>query len=429
METLLHYVWKHRLYDEQSLTTTDGAQFEVLDTGMLNRNAGPDFFNAKIRFGNKLWVGNVEIHNLASDWCRHRHDTDRVYNTVILHVAATVDVDKVCDSSGRIIPQWKMNVPEQITENYRFLLDNDRPVPCLSRIGEIPSIDLLDWKSALLTERLERKAADIYCLLDDKNCDWNEVLYIILARNFGFGVNNDAFELLARSLPLKIVLRHTSSPLQIEALFLGQAGLLEDDTVVDNYYGSLRNEYVFLKEKYKLKPLDCHLFRSLRIRPNNFPHVKIIQLAGLVGSSQGLFAKMLETDDINALRQFFSGAVSEYWKTHYHFGKTSHRSEKKMGLQTASLLLINVVAPMYYAYGQKKNDAAFIDRTFKILDATAPESNSIVKSFVSAGLLAENAADTQALIQLKREYCEKKKCIYCRIGRRLLASACVKASP
>jgi hypothetical protein len=421
MESLLHYVWKHRLFDEASLRTTDGRPFEVIDTGMSNTNAGPDFFNAKIRIDDKLWVGNVEIHQLASDWYRHRHETDKAYDSVILHVSATVDREPVCDSSGRAIPQWQMAIPASVSENYRYLLESDAAVPCLSRIGEIPEIYLTDWKSALLTERLERKANDIFRLLAEKEDDWNEALYITLARNFGFGVNNDAFELLARSLPLKIIHKHSSSLFQVEALLLGQAGLLDNDVSIDNYYGSLRNEYMFLREKYSLKPLESHLFKSLRIRPNNFPHVKLAQLAGLICRSQGMFAELTEIDDDRRIRRFFLSDVSDYWRTHYRFGVASPGKDKRLGMSALLILLINVAAPIYFAFGKRKGSSEFIDKALRLLESIGPENNYVVNPFIRAGIHAINSADTQAIIQLKREYCEKKKCIFCRIGHKLLA--------
>jgi len=424
METLLHYVWKYKLYEPANPVTSEGQTIEIIDPGVYNSNAGPDFFNAKIKMGDKIWVGNVEIHTTASDWYKHRHYEDKAYNSVVLHVVDSLDVSNVFDQSGRSIPQWVMKIPEHIKTNYRFLINSDLSVPCLSKIREIPEIYLSDWKNALLTERLERKTNDLLQLLEEYKDDWNEVFYITLARNFGFGINNDAFERLAKSLPLKVVLKHQSSQTQIEALFLGQAGLLEEEQGLggkDEYYTKLRKEYFFLRKKYKLKTLEPYIFKSLRIRPNNFPHIKILQLAGIIGNKQGLFAQVLDIDEEEKFHSLFVSELSEYWLTHYHFEKVSVKKTKYLGLQARQVLLINVVVPLFFAYGKKKNSGQYIERAIQLLESLKPENNFIITLFSRAGIKIENACDTQALIQLKREYCEKKKCIFCRIGHKLLA--------
>lgn len=420
METLLHYVWKYKLYESTNLLTNSGKPFEIIDPGAYNSNAGPDFFNAKIKMDGKVWAGNIEIHTRASDWYRHRHDEDAAYNSVVLHVVECLDVPDIFDSSQRVIPQWAMKIPGQIKANYQFLLDSDLSVPCLSKIREIPEIYLSDWKSALLTERLERKTNALLQLLNDYKDDWNEVFYITLARNFGFGINNDAFERLARSLPLKIVLKHHDSTPQLEALFLGQAGLLEDENPQNEYYTQIRKEYFFLQKKYGLKPLESYIFKNLRIRPNNFPHIKILQLAGITGRKQGLFSQILETAKDEELHSFFVSELSGYWLTHYHFEKVSVKKAKYLGLQAKQILLINVIVPLFFAYGKKKKSEQYTERAIQLLESLKPESNGIITMFSRAGISAVNACDTQALIQLKREYCEKKKCIFCRIGYKLL---------
>lgn len=421
METLLHYVWKYKLYESAILLTNSGKRFEIIDPGIYNSNAGPDFFNAKIKMDDKVWAGNVEIHTRASDWYRHRHYEDAAYNSVVLHVVESLDVPDVFDSSRRVIPQWEMKIPNQIKANYQFLLSSDLSVPCLSRIREINEIYLSDWKSALSTERLERKTNALLQLLNECKGDWNEVFYITLARNFGFGVNNDAFERLAKSLPLKIVLKHHDSSLQLEALFLGQAGLLEDENPKNKYYTKLRIEYFFLQRKYNLKTLESYIFKNLRIRPNNFPHIKILQLAGIIGKKQGLFSKILETANDDELHSLFVSKPGEYWLTHYHFDKVSVKKTKYLGMQAKQILLINVIVPLFFAYGKQKQSEQYTERAVRLLESIKPEQNYIITMFSCAGISVMNACDTQALIQLKREYCEKKKCIFCRIGYKLLS--------
>jgi hypothetical protein len=422
METLLHYVWKHKLYVSGAFKTTDGISMEIIDPGTYNSHAGPDFFNAKIKLDGKLWAGNIEIHTRSSDWYKHKHHSDKAYNSVILHVIEYPDEENVRDESSRLIPQWIMKVPENIKENYLFLLNKDYSVPCLERINEIPEIYLSDWKNALLTERLERKTNTVFQLLEDYQEDWNEVFYIVLARNFGFGTNNDAFERLAKSLPLKHILKHNDSITQVEALFLGQAGLLENETIPDDYYRLLQQEYRFLSKKYELQKLESSIFKSLRMRPNNFPHIKIVQLAEFIGKQQSLFSQILETDGIKDFQSLFFSNISAYWETHYHFEKTSSKKKKGLGLSAINILLINTVIPVLFACGKKKGQPSFMEKAFELLESIPPENNFIVNTFTDAGLKVSHAGDSQALIQLKKEYCEQKKCVFCRIGHKLLSS-------
>ena len=421
METLLHYVWKHKLYVNKELLTEEGISFEVIDPGVHNSDAGPDFFNAKVRMEDKTWVGNVEIHTISSEWYKHQHEKDKAYNSVILHVAETIDVVEVYDTTGRAIPQWKIKIPEQIRLSYSFLLNNDISIPCISKISEIPEVYLNDWKNALLVERLEHRTNTLLRLLQERKNDWNEVFYITLARNFGFGINNDAFERLAKSLPLKIILKHQNSTTQTEALFLGQAGLLEDEYPEDTYFMELQKEYAFLRKKYKINPLDSHIFKSLRIRPNNFPQIKIVQLAGIIRKEQGLFSNVLTFSELESLYSLFISETAEYWLTHYRFGKTSAERMKNLGLSAIRLLIINTVVPVFFAYGKNKNIETYPERAIRFLESLKPENNSVITLFSRSGIQIQNACDSQALIQLKRAYCEQKKCIYCRIGHQLLA--------
>jgi hypothetical protein len=428
METLLHYVWKHKLYERGELMTQENTSFEVLDPGIYNSNAGPDFFNAKIQMEGRTWVGNIEIHTVSSDWYKHHHERDKAYNSVILHVAETIDATVIIDMTGRIIPQWKMKIPEQVRDNYSFLLNTDVSIPCLGKISSIPEVYLSDWKNALLVERLERRTNALLQLLQECKGDWNEVFYIALSRNFGFGINNDAFERLAKSLPLKIIQKHQDSITQVEALFLGQAGLLEDVESVDAYFEELKKEYAFLRKKYKLNPLDSPIFKSLRIRPNNFPHIKIVQLAGIIRKKQGLFSNLLTISELEPLYSLFISETAEYWLTHYHFEKDSAQRTKNLGLSAIQLLIINTVVPVFFAYGTKKSLEIYIEHAARFLENLKPESNSIITLFSRAGIQIQNACDSQALIELKREYCEQKKCIYCRIGHQLLAKEIIHNS-
>ena len=421
METLLHYVWKYKLYNQETLVNLSGNPVFIIDPGIYNTHAGPDFFNAKIRIGNETWAGNVEIHSPASDWTKHGHHTDKAYNSVILHVVEYSDTE-VYTENGRLIPQLILKIPDKIKENYEYLLSRETFIPCLNQIRDVPQLYLTDWMKALLVERLERKTDNLQKLLKDYKGDWGDVFYITLSRNFGFGINNDAFERLARNLRLKYVLKHKDSVLQVEALFFGQAGLLsEDDEDKDDYYRFLKKEYDFLRKKFDLKPLESHIFKSLRIRPNNFPHIKIAQLAALVRTQESLFSKMFELEDIQMLRRLFTSELTEYWNTHYLFGKSSAKRKKLIGLSAQNGILINTVVPVLFAYGKAKNQHHLQEKAIQLLESIKPENNYIVNEFAKIGICPSHAGDSQALIQLQKEYCEKKKCIFCRIGHKLLS--------
>ena len=422
MEQFIHHLWKFRLYQASELLTTTGIPFTVIDVGVPNTNAGPDFFNAKIRIEDKVWAGNIEIHTSSSDWYRHEHHKNDAYNSVIMHVVVNNDCDIVMTNNHRIIPQTVLKIPDAIRENYEYLLYADKGVACIDRISEILPVYLTDWKNALTIERLESKAQQIYQTLKQKEDSWEEALYITLSRNLGFGINGDAFERLAKSLPLRYIQKHQDSLLQIEAMLFGQAGLLQEEGVTDPYFMELQKEYYFLQNKFDLLPLEPFIFKKLRIRPQNFPHIKIAQLAAILYYNEHLFSKVIDIKkEVNEYFPYFLPSVSEYWLCHYHFSTSSSRSDKKLGLSALHIILINTVAPILYAYGKRKKQSHLVDYSLYLLENIPPEKNSIISLFKGASLGACHAADSQALIQLKREYCEKKKCLFCRIGHKLLA--------
>ena len=384
MERLLHYVWKYKLYPAMPLLTTDGRPVSVIDPGTLNSDAGPDFFNAKIKIADTLWVGSVEIHTRASDWLVHRHDKDKAYDAVILHVVECVDCE-VRRTDGEPIPQLKLIVPEAIVKNIDWLLYREVAMPCLGYIPEIEPLYISSWLDALLGERLERKTADIFRLLDLYGGDWNEVFYITLTRNFGFGVNNDIFERLAKSLPLRCIQKQRGSHSQVEAMLFGQAGML-DETLDCPYYRLLQREYRFLRHKFGLTPLDPSQFRSLRIRPVNFPCLKLAQLAAVWTQYDTLFSVILAAGSIGCIKQCFRVSPSVYWETHYNFRSVSVRKEKQVGENSLCILLINTVVPVLFAYGVRSKQPEYCDRAIHILESLPPEKNAIVSGFTQAGI-------------------------------------------
>ena len=417
MERLLHYVWKYKLYTATPLTT-EGRPVQVIDPGMQNTDAGPDFFNAKIKIDGTLWVGSVEIHDKSSDWLLHHHDTDKAYDCVILHIIGFNDFQPV-RTNGNPIPQMLLTVPENILRSIDWLLYREAALPCLDHITGIAPLHIACWMEALLSERLERKTHDIFLLLDAYQTDWNEVFYITLTRNFGFGVNNDAFERLAKSLPLRCIQKQRNSHSQIEAMLFGQAGMLEEEND-DHYYRLLQREYDFLRHKFGLSPMEDFVFKNLRTRPVNFPYLKVAQLAALWVRYDTLFSAILEARSTGEIKKYFRIPPSGYWETHYHFRYASPRKEKTIGENALNILLINTVVPMLFAYGLHNKRPEYCERATRLLESIPPEKNTIVTTFYNAGITVRHAGDSQALIQLKREYCEKKKCLYCRIGFRML---------
>ena len=419
-EQLLHYIWKYKLYTNQTFVSSDGDEIEILNTGMLNSNAGPDFFNSKIKVGNKTWAGNIEIHKSSSDWKKHMHHIDPVYNSIILHVVEKIDCD-IYTQDNRKIPQIAIDIPHNVASNYTQLLNSSFTIPCTNTLKNVPKIHLNNWLYALLVERLERKTNDIYTILDKFNNSWDETFYVLLARNFGFGLNSEVFERLALSLPYFYIQKHSDNIFQVEALLFGQAGLLEDDTILDDYFLQLKKEYHFLRKKYTLNNLDGFLFKSLRVRPQGFPQVRIAQLAAVLQQSKRLFSHVLEKEDVDLLRLFFHINASEYWQTHYTFGKPSNKKTKYPGDSSINVILINTVAPILFAYGKKNNIEKYCTNALAILEDLKPEKNSLITEFKKHGINPLNAADTQALIQLRKEYCDHRKCLYCKVGYQILS--------
>lgn len=414
MEQLLHYVWKHKIFPLKELKTTTGQQVEVIDTGLANTDAGPDFFNAKLKLDGVLWIGNIEIHERSSDWFKHGHHADAGYNSVILHIASEIDTE-ISRSNGERIPQIQLICPEAVRTNYKELLGTDSYPPCYRIIPSLPPFTAHSWMTALQMERFEQKATLLNERLKRCQGNWEDAFFITLARNFGFGLNGDAFETWAHRLPFRAVDKHRNDLFQIEAIFFGQAGILEDSDG-DGYYLRLKKEYTYLQHKFGLIPMDASLWRFLRLRPANFPHIRIAQLACLYHRAYGLLSRIMETETLQGVRDILKGGTSEYWLTHYTFGGSSPSRPKTLSNTSLDLLIINTVVTFLYAYGLHKGNRVLCARAGSFLEELKAENNYITRMWEQCGMKASNAADSQALIQLKKEYCDKKKCLYCRIG-------------
>ena len=434
MEQLLHYVWKHKMFPLEGLTDTDGHRVEVIDPGLHNHNAGPDFFNAKVVINGTQWVGNVEIHDKSSDWYLHGHDKDPRYDNVVLHVAGTIDSD-VRTADGKYLPQLQLNVPQYVQEHYEELLSTDKYPPCYRIIPSLTTLTIHSWMSALETERLERKTEDIKRRAAASNGDWESAYFITLARSFGFGINSDTFEEWAKHLPLSAVAHHRDDLFQIETMFLGQAGLLDPDSIPDyhreeaikeGYFERMRKEYVYLAHKFRLNdtapdgrtyhPLNHTMWRFLRLRPQNFPHIRISQLANLYYQHKTGLSQLISCTTVKEARELLTTQATPYWETHYGFGSTSTKNSKWLSESSLNLLIINTAVPMLFAYGRHKSDERLCDRAFDFLEQLKAENNTIVRMWQQCGLPVQNAGDSQALIQLKTAYCDRKDCLRCRIG-------------
>ena len=414
MEQLLHYVWKHRIFPLNELATTTGQQLEIIDSGLSNRDSGPDFFNAKIKLDGVLWVGNIEIHTRSSDWLKHGHHQNAAYDNVILHVATHIDTD-ICRSNGEVIPQLQLECPEHVRANFEELCKTDNYPPCYRIIPSLSSLMIHSWMSALQMERFEQKNVQIAERLRHCNQNWEDAFFMTLARNFGFGLNGDAFELWAKSILLRAVDKHRDNLFQVEAIFFGQAGVLADKEG-DEYYLKLKREYEYLAHKFGLTPMDVTRWRFLRLRPNNFPHVRIAQLASLYHRSYGLLSQLMEKQTLKEIRTLLKSGVSAYWNNHYTFGGSSALSTKVLSDSSLDLLIINTVVPFLYAFGIHRGKEEWCIRASAFLEELKPENNYIIRMWSQCGLKVAHAGDSQALIQLKKEYCDKKKCLYCRIG-------------
>ena len=418
----MQYVWQHRLWRSADMVTNDGRPVRVIDPGLLNTNQGPDFFNAKVEIDGKLWAGNVEIHVRATDWHRHGHDTDKAYDSVILHVVDKDDAP-VYRSNGERIPQLVLQVSPRFNESYASLINSPTQVACAAQISKIPNLTIVEWIEALAFERLHNKADRLRQTLEAYNGSWEDVCYVTLSRNLGFGVNNDAFERLARRTPLRLLHKHSDSLTQIEALLFGQAGMLEDGDCTDTYFLHLKNEYAFLANKFSLKPMEREAWKMFRLHPQNFPYRRIALLAQFISGSFRLMAQLLEASDETALRELLNVKLTGYWANHFSFGKPSERDMAALSQRSIDIVLINTVAPLYYTYGEITGNDAMCERAVDLLENLKPEQNSIVAQFAAAGIPCNDALTSQALIELKREYCEPRKCIYCKIGHWLLSEA------
>jgi hypothetical protein len=444
-EEFLHYVWKYRLYDAGNLVDSDGNRVEVISPGEYNRDAGPDFLNARIKIGDTVWAGNAEIHINASDWFRHRHNSDHAYNNVIIHVVTNNDRQAVT-AAGTSIPSLIPAINDAVYEKYTGYVNNPLLIACQNDLPGLDRYYLSHWLNYLSIERLQSKTEAISQTLQETNNDWEEALYRLVARYFGARVNTDNFGMLARSLPLGILHKHSDNRLQVEALLFGMAGMLTGelfrDAVDDDYYRELMREFRVLRSKYSFVPMHGWLWKFHRLRPAGFPTIRISQLAGLVCRSHHLFSEIMEATTVAQLHAILDNPASDYWNDHYTFGKkpgnqtvneSGNQPVKKSGNQpakrsghagdgTLDILIINVIIPMLFKYGTIRDSAVLRDRAVDLLGEIKPESNRITREWDAIGVKACSASDSQALNHLINEYCRRRRCLECRVGQKLISS-------
>ena len=422
-EAFLHYVWQFQYFEKSVLLTHAGEPLSIFSTGFRNPHSGPDFFQARIKLNGIEWVGSVEIHIFSSGWIDHHHNTDPAYDNVVLHVVWKNDVE-VMRSDGTSIPTLELGgrISDSLVLKYARLMRNPEVVPCsglLAGVKDIVKYAMLDWS---MTERLEMKSASVIRRLTRNNNDWEETAYQTILRNFGFMVNGDPFLQLAQALPYRVVMRHADKSIQVEALLFGQAGFLQEDIPGDAYYATLRREYKMLARKYQLdeRRINRAQWRFLRLRPANFPTLRIAQSASLLHARRNFFSHLMACRSAQSLRDFFQVVQSPYWLSHYHFFKVQTGEVSHLGGASIDNIIINSAIPILVAYGKSRGDDQHVERAIAILQELDPESNMITRQWKELGFRVQSAFDSQALVQLNNGYCLRRKCLDCKIGASLV---------
>ncbi len=420
-ENLLQFIWKHRLYASLPvLKTIEGDEVIILHPGQLNVNAGPDFLEARLKIGHTLWAGNIELHLKSSDWNKHEHQENPAYSKLIMHVVYEHDseIETMNDTTFPTL-ELKRHIDKTLLLNFENLMHSKTFIPCEELISQVNELTLHQQITRTLMERLEEKSLAIQTLLKRYKNNWQEVFYVQLARGFGLHINQDAFEQLAIQTPLQLLGKHKNNLLQVEALLFGQAGFLFD-YFDETYPMLLQSEYEYLKKLHTLHPMEKHQWKFLRLRPANFPTLRIAQFARLIVDSNHLFSKVLSAETIKEIEQLFKINVSDYWLVHYNFLEKSIERNKSLGKTFVHTLIINVIVPMLFIYGKLQGKEAYCEKSIRLLEELPAEKNSIISTWKEIGIKTDNAADTQGLLQLKKKYCDAKNCLECSIGYAVL---------
>jgi len=424
-ESFLHYIWQFQYFDKRDLKSSAGEEIVIFDPGFRNSHSGPDFYNAKVRIDFIEWAGSVEIHIFSSGWREHRHQEDAAYENVVLHVVWEEN-EKVFRKDGTLIPtlELKPRVSSAFVLQYKRIVHSRTKIPCANAIGAVPDIVRISMLDKALMARLEKKANIILHALEKNNGDWEETCYQILCRNFGFKVNTDPFLQLAQSLPYRVLMKHGDRLEQMEALIFGQAGFLQEN-INDDYYLLLKREYTLLRKKYNLadRQMRKEQWRFLRLRPANFPTVRLAQLASVLYHQKNLFSKTLATASWKDLLPVFAVKPSDYWLNHYQFFKKQKKEIPSIGKMSIENIVINSIVPLLAAYGKAKDEQRYVDRAVQLLNETPSEVNNILESWEELGWVSKTAFDSQAMIELHNSFCIRRRCLDCNIGFFLLQPA------
>lgn len=428
-EYLLHYIWKNSIFTSFNFQTADGESLQIIHPGYAHQDAGPDFKQAIIKINQIVWAGDVEIHIRTSDWYKHHHHQDEKYNSIILHVVYEHDLSQIKASHHNFpVLELKHYISKQMLENYELMSRSTHPLPCKSFIIRKKDRDENYLKllfsslySRMIAERLNEKQSSIYNIYTEVKGDWNETIFRLLASNFGFKTNQPAFELMSKSIPFRILRNHSDNHFQIYALLFGQSGMLQEQLDDDTYYTALQNEYLYLKKKYKLVPIHVKNWNLLRLRPSNFPCIRIAQLCEIVHHYPQLFTYIENHTEIAQFEQIFISKPDPYWETHYHFGKESGNHSVLLGRTAFILLTINTIIPILYAYGTFSGRSDLQERAIDLYSELEPESNHLITQYRESGFLISSAYDTQAILHLSKKYCTLKKCLECTVGQKIIS--------
>lgn len=418
-EDLLQHIWKFKRFDHTDLKSADGQAIQILDYGMHNHNAGPDFINARVRIAGTLWLGHIEIHIYASQWYAHGHMNDPNYNNVILHVVLKND-SVVKALNGNLIPCLELEdrIDEALVKKHNTLFQSQLFIPCQNSIYHLDKEILFLYSNRLLISRLERKYTFIQSLLEQYKNDWEQLCFALLLRYVGTHVNKEAFSILSSRIPHKLLLRHSCNLTELEALFLGQAGLIGEG--LDGYTQNINGIYSHLKRKYRLNPMSGIQWKFSRMRPRNFPTLRLAQIAGLYFRYPRLFSKLLNEVSVNNYYKILNIQASAYWSYHYIPDRKTRKHTSFLGKQTRGILILNAILPLVFSYAMQRSDASILEKCLQSYSDTPPENNNIIRLWKSLDIHPENAGHSQAFIELKTQFCDRFKCLNCQIGTKLL---------
>jgi hypothetical protein len=418
-EDFLHYLWKFKKFDTLNLKTFNNEEITIINAGQYLELAGPDFFNAQITIDNQKWAGNVEIHLKSSDWYVHHHEKDAGYENVILHVVWEHDTEIFRSNNSEIpVLELKKYVEKETVENYQSLMAPKSWIFCEKQLKEIDEFAFENWQERLFFERLERKSQPVFDLLEQTNKDWEAVLFCLLAKNFGLNTNGEIFLKIAQSIPFSIIRKESFEVENLESLIFGASGLLDSEKE-DNYFKDLKFRYFYLLHKYQIEKICIEPVQFFKHRPDNFPTIRLSQLANLYHSQQNLFSKIATLNSLKDIYEIFQVTASGYWLNHYQFDKESPSKKKPLSKSFIDLIVINTIIPLQFAFAKSQGKEISED-LIRILNEVAPEKNAIIDKFSSFGIESKSAFETQSLLQLKNEYCNKSKCLECAVGMELL---------